>query len=142
MSAWLVAAFMGLAACAGWSVGRWAAYRKVGRAIAAGRRARLAEQQSANGEVLLEMASRMERHARALERIGLPAQEPSAWARACRAIAVQHLACVNALLIETGLDVVATSGPGEHVGRRGAGTSGASGDASVSPVRRTRARQR
>lgn len=64
------------------------------------RHARLARREDANGRRLLQVAAEIERHARKLEAMGLPGDEPRLWARICQRVAVEHLACINTLLLE------------------------------------------
>ncbi|MCD9031386.1 hypothetical protein LDO32_06550 [Luteimonas sp. Y-2-2-4F] len=63
-------------------------------------RARLGFRADLNGQRLLQLADELERHAATLDRLGMPMREPRAWARVCRRAAVDHLACINALLLE------------------------------------------
>lgn len=63
-------------------------------------RERLGFRADLNGQRLLQLADELDRHAAMLDRLGMPMQEPRAWARVCRRAAVDHLACINALLLE------------------------------------------
>ncbi|MGH8031783.1 MAG: hypothetical protein ACREO8_05295 [Luteimonas sp.] len=70
--------------------------------LRARRRVRRAETAHANGHALLQMADEIETHARALALTGQPTSTQRGWARLCRRVAVEHLACINALLLEPG----------------------------------------
>lgn len=63
-------------------------------------RERLAAREDANGHGLLWLAADIERHARQLDHAGLPLEKTRAWSELCRRIAAEHLACINALLVE------------------------------------------
>ncbi|WP_024891168.1 hypothetical protein [Luteimonas huabeiensis] len=96
MSGWVFGLVMFLAgACASMLVA--AATRSARRSRA---RARLGVRADLNGQRLLSLADELERHAALLDRLGMPMHEPRAWARLCRSVAVDHLACINVLLLE------------------------------------------
>jgi len=88
---WLLAlaASFALAAVAGWLWGARCASR-----------ARLAARADRNGRALLELADEIELHLWQLRASGIAAQAQAHWPRVCRRAALDHLECINRLMIE------------------------------------------
>lgn len=74
---------------------------RVRRALQARIRMRLAAREDQNGHALLLLADEIEAHAADLAGMRQPSSRQRAWARLCREVASDHLACINALLLES-----------------------------------------
>lgn len=97
------------------------------------RRERLATREDANGRALLRLARDIDTHALALQRQGQPWEQQRQWSALCRRVAIEHLACINALLLDadTGASLV----------RDGLATSEAAGLRRADAARSNRAPQ-
>lgn len=85
----LAAALFALAALAGWLWGARCASR-----------ARLAARADRNGRALLELADEIEMHLWQQRAGGAAVRVQAHWPRLCRQAALDHLECINRLMIE------------------------------------------
>ncbi|WP_242112000.1 hypothetical protein [Luteimonas aquatica] len=95
-TAWAIAAVCGLIAAV--AIGFVVACAR--RALRDRDRLGLAMREDANGYTLLLLANEIDAHAVELGARGQSPVRARAWARLCRRIAAEHLACINALILE------------------------------------------
>ncbi|MEH6417170.1 hypothetical protein [Pseudomonas sp. CGJS7] len=74
---------------AGWGLGRLAS-----------RHDRLAQRADRNGRALLELADEIERYLAMQQLSGASIQPQRHWPRLCRRLAVDHLDCINRLMLD------------------------------------------
>lgn len=63
-------------------------------------RRRLAERADRNGQALLALADELEHYLREQRRCGQPTRRQQHWPRLCRSLAMDHLECINRLMLE------------------------------------------